>query len=87
MELSVIAAALALDEGCADPRIQHHQLDLQVIGNIRSPGVANSLVLFDLSSEVKLFSDIEQSFLVVDSLAVVTHALDSDDSLLSEHPT
>lgn len=59
MEFCVVAAALALDESSAHPRIQHHEFNLQVISNIRSPGVANSLMFLDLSSEVKLLSDVE----------------------------
>lgn len=87
MEFSVVAAALTLDKSGADPRIQHHQLHLQVISDIWSPGVGNCIVLLDLSCEVKLLSDVKECFLVVDSLAMVTHALHFDYSLFSEHPT
>lgn len=83
----MVVAALALDKSSADPRIQHHQLNLQVVSNIGPPGVASSLVFLDLCSEIKLLSDVKQSFLVVHSLSVITHALNPDDSLFFEHPT
>lgn len=44
-------------------------------------------MLLDLSGEVKLLSNVEERFLVVDSFTVVTHAFDSDYSLFFEHPT
>ena len=86
MEFSQIGTGWAFNECGSNPRVEHDKFDLKIFSDVRSPYSTILVKLFNLCWEIEFFSDIEESFFMINTLSMIAHAFNSNNTSSVKNP-